>query len=224
MSLLDCVAFDTGPDPRYSVIWLHGLGADGHDFEPIVPELVRPDWPAIRFLFPHAPKRPVTINGGMRMRAWYDISGQELEHKQDEVGVRESMQQVNDLLDRETERGIAPGNQFLIGFSQGGAIALSTLLRRTQPLAGVVGLSTYLPIADKSLQEVTESSRKIPVFMGHGSLDPVVGMALGTMSRDWLTRAGYAVEWQSYPMPHSVCAEEIRDIATFMQTRFRDAT
>ncbi len=221
MSLLETVEFETGPTPRFSVIWLHGLGADGHDFEPIVPELVRPDWPAIRFVFPHAPARQVTINAGMRMRAWYDISGQELEHKQDEPGVRTSMQQVNALLDQETARGVAPERQFLIGFSQGGAIALSCLVRRQQPLAGVVALSTYLPIADKSLAEATEQSKSIPLFMGHGSLDPVVGMPLGVMSREWLQRAGYRVDWHSYPMPHSICAEEIRDIADFMQPILR---
>jgi phospholipase/carboxylesterase len=217
MTLLEAVEFETAPSPRFSVIWLHGLGADGHDFEPIVPELVRRDWPALRFVFPHAPKRPVTINGGLRMRAWYDISGQELEHRQDEAGVRASMQQVEALIDRETARGVPAERQLLVGFSQGGAIALSCLIRRRQPLAAAIGLSTYLPIADRSLAEVTEASKATPVFIGHGSMDPVVGLALGAMSRDWLQRAGYRVSWHSYPMPHSVCAEEIRDIADFMQ-------
>lgn len=217
MTLLEAVEFETAADPRFSVIWLHGLGADGHDFEPIVPELVRRHWPAMRFVFPHAPTRPVTINGGMRMRAWYDISGQELEHKQDEAGVRASMVQVNALLDRETARGVPPERQFLIGFSQGGAITLSCLIRRSQPLAGAIALSTYLPIADKSIAEVNLASKSIPIFIGHGNMDPVVGLALGAMSREWLQREGYTVSWHSYPMPHSVCAEEIRDIADFMQ-------
>ena len=217
MTLLETIEFETAASPRFSVIWLHGLGADGHDFEPIVPELVRRHWPAIRFVFPHAPPRPVTINGGMRMRAWYDISGQELEHKQDEIGVRESMTQVNALLEREVERGVPAERQFLVGFSQGGAIALSCLIRRQRPLAGVIALSTYLPIADKSTAEATAASKSIPVFLGHGNMDPVVGIALGAMSREWLQRAGYSVAWHSYPMPHSLCAEEIRDIADFMQ-------
>jgi phospholipase/carboxylesterase len=217
MTLLEAVEFETAPSPRFSVIWLHGLGADGHDFEPIVPELVRRNWPGIRFVFPHAQQRPVTINGGMRMRAWYDISGKELEHKQDEAGVRASMVQVNALLDRETARGVPPERQFLVGFSQGGAITLSCLIRRTQPLAGAIALSTYLPIADKSQAEATEVSKSIPIFLGHGSMDPVVALGLGAMSREWLQRAGYKVNWHSYPMPHSVCAEEIRDIADFMQ-------
>jgi phospholipase/carboxylesterase len=216
MTLLETVEFETAPAPRFSVVWLHGLGADGHDFEPIVPELVRKNWPAIRFVFPHAPMRPVTINGGMRMRAWYDISGQEIEHKQDEPGVRASMNQVNALLDRETARGVPPERQFLIGFSQGGAITLSCLIRRSQPLAGAIALSSYLPIADKSLAEVDLASKSIPVFIGHGSMDPIVALGLGAMSREWLQRAGYTVHWHSYPMPHSVCAEEIRDIAEFM--------
>lgn len=217
MTLLEAVEFETAPSPRFSVVWLHGLGADGHDFEPIVPELVRRGWPGIRFVFPHAPPRPVTINGGMRMRAWYDISGQELEHKQDEVGVRASMAQVNALLDRETARGVPPERQFLVGFSQGGAITLSCLIRRTQPLAGAIALSTYLPIADKAQAEITPASKSIPIFLGHGSMDPVVALGLGAMSREWLQREGYKVSWHSYPMPHSVCAEEIRDIADFMQ-------
>jgi len=217
MSLLETVEIETAAAPRFSVVWLHGLGADGRDFEPIVPELVRRDWPATRFVFPHASVRPITINGGVRMRGWYDISGMELEHKQDEPGIRSSLAQVDALLDRERERGVPPERQFLAGFSQGGAIALSRLVRSAQPLAGVIALSTYLPIADKSLAEATEASRRTPVFMGHGSMDPVVGMALGTMSRDWLQRAGYAVQWHSYPMPHSVCADEIGDVADFMQ-------
>ena len=217
MIVLDAVEFETAPSPQFSVIWLHGLGADGHDFEPIVPELVRKHWPAIRFIFPHAPKRAVTVNGGMRMRAWYDIAGRELADKQDEAGVRASMEQINTLLDRETERGTPPQRQFLIGFSQGGAIALSSLLRRQQPLAGVVALSSYLPIAEKALAEATTVSKSIPLFIGHGSMDQVVPMTLGTMSRDWLQSTGYTVQWHSYPMQHSVCAEEIRDIADFMQ-------
>ena len=161
MALLDTVEIETAPNPRFSIVWLHGLGADGHDFEPVVPQLVRPDWPALRFVFPHAPVRPVTLNGGMRMRAWYDISGTELANKQDETGIRASMQQIDDLLAREHERGIASERQFLAGFSQGGAITLSMLVRRREPLAGAVALSTYLPLADHAEREfVAEAIRR----------------------------------------------------------------
>lgn len=217
MNVLESIEIETGANPRFSVVWLHGLGADGHDFEPIVPELVRRQWPAIRFVFPHAPQRAITINSGMRMRAWYDIYGLELTQKQDEVGITQSMDQITALLDRETGRGVPPQRQFLIGFSQGGAIALTTAIRRQQPLAATIALSTYLPLQGKSATEITAIGQQIPIFMGHGIADPIVGYQLGVISRDWLQRHNFNVRWREYPMPHSVCPDEIRDIADFMQ-------
>lgn len=219
MSELECIVVDTKPDPRWTVVWLHGLGADGHDFEPIVPELVRGNWPGIRFIFPHAPIRPVTINGGMRMRAWYDILGMEIAQRQDEAGVRASIVQVEALLAKEEARGVPPERQFVAGFSQGGAITLALTARRTRPLAGAIALSTYLPIANALPAELGSAAKDIPVFMGHGTMDPVVPHGLGMMSRAQLTQLGFKLEWQSYPMPHSVCAEEIRDIADWIEPR-----
>ena len=221
MDVLDCVEIETGANPRFSVLWLHGLGADGHDFEPVVPQLVRPDWPALRFVFPHAPMRPVTVNGGMRMRAWYDISGAEIANKQDEKGIRDSMQKVDALLAREAGRGILPTHQFIAGFSQGGAISLSVAIRRTQPLAGAIALSTYLPLADLAEREWSEQAREIPVFLAHGSMDPVVPQGLGLMSREWLTRHQFKVDWHSYPMPHSVSMDEIRHLTQWIGARLQ---
>jgi phospholipase/carboxylesterase len=219
--LLDCVQVDTGAYPRWTVLWLHGLGADGHDFEPIVSQLVRPHWPALRFLFPHAPVRAVTINGGMRMRAWYDILGMEIANRQDEAGVRESMAQVEALIAREAARGVGPERLVLAGFSQGGAIALATAVRRQQPLAAMVGLSTYLPLGAVTAAEASTESRATPVFLGHGWQDPVVPQVLGERSRDHLTELGYTVTWHSYAMPHSVCAEEIDHLADWLEKRFQ---
>jgi phospholipase/carboxylesterase len=221
MELLETVEIETGPNPRHSVLWLHGLGADGHDFEPVVPQLVRPEWPALRFVFPHAPVRPITINGGVRMRGWYDISGAELANRQDEVGVRDSMRHVDALLARETARGIPPERQFLAGFSQGGAVALSIAVRRQQPLAGVIALSTYLPLADIAENEHVAGANATPLFMAHGSLDPVVPQALGLMSREWLSRHGFKIDWHSYPMPHSVSVDEIRHLTQWLGERLR---
>jgi phospholipase/carboxylesterase len=216
----DGVEVETGASPAWSVIWLHGLGADGHDFEPIVPELVEDEWPAIRFVFPHAPVRAVTINGGMRMRAWYDILGLEIAQRQDERGVRESIATVQQLVARENARGVPDQRIVIAGFSQGGAIALAAALRHPRRLGGVVALSTYLPIAESSEAERSDANRDLPVFMAHGNLDPVVGHALGLMSRGYLEKLGYRVDWHSYPMPHSVCAEEISDLADWLGRRF----
>ena len=218
--MLETIEHETRPDPEWSVIWLHGLGADGHDFEPIVPELVARNWPAIRFVFPHAPVRAVTINGGMRMRAWYDILGSEIAARQDEAGVRDSVAQVDKLVEREALRGIPAERIVLAGFSQGGAIVLAAGLRHPQRLGGIVALSTYLPIADRGDGEFSAANRGVPLFMAHGSADPVVPQSLGAMSRDFLRSRGYAVEWHSYPMPHSVCAEEIADLARWLTLRF----
>src|SRR5690606_11460052 len=197
MTLLDCVERQTGASPEWTLLWLHGLGADGHDFEPIVPELLRPGWPALRFVFPHAPVRPVTINGGVPMRAWYDIRDLSIEQRADEAGVRESMAQVEALLAREAERGVPASRVVLAGFSQGGAVALAAGLRREAGLAGIVALSTYLPLAASTAAESTPAGRATPVFMAHGLHDPVVPYALGERSRDVLRHLGLSVDWHS---------------------------
>ncbi|MFT3790905.1 MAG: carboxylesterase [Rudaea sp.] len=216
---LPTVEIETAPNPKHAVIWLHGLGADGHDFEPIVPELVDRGWPALRFVFPHAPVRPVTVNGGMPMRAWYDIAGMEIAQKQDEAGMRASIVQLEELIERERARGVASENIVLAGFSQGGAIVLAGGVRHAAKLGGIVALSTYLPMAEKTDAETAPANRAIPIFMGHGTVDPIVPLRLGEMSRDWLQRLGYAVEWHGYPMAHQVCAKEIADLRRWLGTR-----
>ncbi len=221
-SMLETVEKQTGPEPTWSVVWLHGLGADGNDFVPLVPELLRSGWPAIRFVFPHSPLRAVTVNGGMRMRAWYDIRsiGSDFTRSEDEVGVRESVAQVDTLIEREGERGVPPSRVLLAGFSQGGAIALAAGLRRREALAGIIALSTYLPIAQASIAEATAVGRATPVFMAHGRFDPVVPQALGERSRDALLALGMPLQWHSYPMQHQVCAEEIQALAQWAGERF----
>jgi len=219
MSLLSTVERETGTDPTHSVIWLHGLGADGNDFAPIVPELVSPQWPALRFVFPHAPVRPVTINGGMPMRAWYDILGMDLMSRQDATGMRASIDAVEALIARENERGVPSERIVLAGFSQGGAIALSAGLRHAQRLAGIVALSTYLPLADTLASERSAANAQAPIFWGHGTMDPVVILQRGLDSRAALEALGYAVDWHTYPMPHSVCAEEIADLRRWFDAR-----
>ena len=216
---LPCVETETAPNPTHAVIWLHGLGADGNDFAPIVPELVARQWPALRFVFPHAPVRPVTINGGMRMRAWYDSKGARIEDKQDEAGIRESIGGVDALIAREGERGIAPARVLLAGFSQGGAIALAGGVRHAQGLAGIVALSTYLPLQERTAAERSTANASVPIFMAHGSVDPVVPQALGSASRDALAALGYDVAWHSYPMAHQVCAQEIGDLQHWIGAR-----
>jgi len=213
---LPCIEKTTGPNPRHAVIWLHGLGADGNDFLPIVPELVDPKWPPLRFVFPHAPVRPITINGGMAMRAWYDISGQEIAQRQDETGIRSSIVLLEELIEREIARGIPGENIFLAGFSQGGAIVLAGGIRHAQRLGGIVALSTYLPMAEKTDAEASTANRATPIFMAHGMLDPTISHALGEMSRDYLVQRGYAVAWHAYPMAHQVCMEEIADLRTWL--------
>jgi len=221
MSLLSAVEIETADHPTHSVIWLHGLGADGHDFAPIVPDLVSPQWPALRFVFPHAPVRPVTINGGMPMRAWYDIFGFDLLSKQDEAGTRQSIAQVDALIAREQERGVPSERIFLAGFSQGGAIALAGGLRHPQKLAGIIALSTYLPIAATLADERSAANANVPIFWGHGTLDPVIILQRGIDSRVTLEALGYKVDWHTYPMPHSVCPEEIADLRQWMGERLR---
>ncbi len=219
-SPIDAIELQTGPEPAWAVIWLHGLGADGHDFEPIVPELVKPGWPAIRFVFPHAPVQPVTINGGMRMRSWYDILGFEPHTPQDEAGIRASAAFVERLIAREVERGIPPGRIVLAGFSQGGVIALTAGLRHAQPLGGIVALSTYLALGDSLAAEAAPANRAVPIFMAHGTQDPVIVLARAEASREALEGLGYAVEWRRYAMPHSVCAAEVGDLAAWFEARF----
>ena len=225
MDLLQTVEQDTGPSPQWTILWLHGLGADGHDFAPIVPELVRPGWPALRFVFPHAPMRAVTINNGMRMRAWYDIrnfSADELAggDRADSVGVLESFVQVVALITREAERGVPPQRLVLAGFSQGGAITLAAGLRRAEPLAGLVALSTYLPMAPQARADLQPQAARQPLFMAHGSQDPVVPPQAGEHSAQVLRELGFEVEWHRYPMAHAVCADEIRDLGDWLERRF----
>lgn len=222
-SLLQTVERETGPSPQWAVIWLHGLGADGNDFMPIVPELVRPDWPAVRFVFPHAPVRPVTINNGVPMRAWYDIRDFDLANRADAGGVEESIGQVEALIAREEERGVPASRVVLAGFSQGGAIALAAGLRRRTPLAGLVALSTYLPLGPEALQALGDTTsaeaRRQPLFMAHGSHDPVVPLQAGHMGAKLMKELGFEVEWHEYPMAHQVCAEQIGHLATWFGKR-----
>ena len=221
--MLETVEQQTGAVPEWSVIWLHGLGADGHDFAPIVPELVRPQWPAIRFVFPHAPKRPVSINNGMPMRAWYDIVSMDFRSRADATGVAESVQQLEALIAREQARGIPASRIVLAGFSQGGAIILSAGLKRSEPVAGLVALSTYLPEVDAAAAQLVEGATAQPVFMAHGSADPVIPLAIAEHSAQVLTTLGFAVQWQRYPMAHQVCGEEIHALGDWLQARFAQA-
>ena len=219
LQLLDTIERETGADPRWSVLWLHGLGADGNDFVSILPELVRRDWPAMRFVFPHAPVRAVTINNGARMRAWYDIRDFDLANRADESGVAESIVQITALIDREIARGIPASRIFLAGFSQCGAITLAAGLRRSEPLAGLVGLSTYLPGAATACAALVQAAKAQPLFMAHGTADPVVPFAAGEQAAAWMRQQGFEVEFHRYPMPHTVCIEEINDLGDWMSRR-----
>ena len=223
MSVLERVELSTGAKPAATVIWLHGLGADGWDFVPIVRELDLPEDLALRFVFPHAPARAVTINNGMEMPAWYDIAMNDIARLPDEAGIRESQAAVEQVIAREVERGIQPRRIVLAGFSQGGAIALQTALRRNQALGGVIALSTYLALEDSLAREATRSSRGVPIFMAHGTQDPVVPLQLAEASAATLRTQGYEIEWHTYPMPHSVCAEEVQDISAFLERVFTGA-
>jgi len=214
--MTETVEIETGPSPRGSVIWLHGLGADGHDFEPIVPELRLPQSLALRFVFPHAPLRPVTINAGMSMHAWYDIISLDRDGPVDEAGVRQSGKILDALIRREQQRGIDARRIVVAGFSQGGAIALYSALRFPERLAGLMALSTYLPLHGYFAAEVVDNAatgnKDLPIFMAHGSFDPVLPMHLGRASADLLIKYGFDVEWHDYPMAHAVCGEEIEAI------------
>ena len=216
---LETIELETAPNPRHAIIWLHGLGADGNDFRPIVPELVDPAWPPLRFVFPHAPVRAVTINGGMRMRAWYDILAPQIAAQQDVAGIRASIVALDELIAREGARGIPPGRVILAGFSQGGAIVLAGGVRHASKLAGIVALSTYLPLDAKTAAERSAANAGVPIFMGHGSFDPIVPLVLGLMSRDALAKLGYDVAWHSYPMAHQVCPPEIADLRSWIGAR-----
>jgi phospholipase/carboxylesterase len=219
-TILETIEIETGKNPSASVIWMHGLGADGNDFVPIVNELELDGTPAIRFVFPHAPMRPVTINNGYVMRAWYDVSLDDLagqSRRADEQGVRESQVQIIALIEREAKRGVGAEHIVLAGFSQGGAIALQTGLRYPRKLAGVMALSTYLPLAESLPQEAAPANKSTPIFMAHGTYDPVVPLMMGAGSMTLLTGLGYPVEWRQYPMPHSVCPEEIEDIGDWLR-------
>ena len=209
---LETLELQTGDNPQSSIVVLHGLGADGNDFVPIAQELDLGKIGPVRFVFPHAAVRPVTLNNGYRMRAWYDILGPNLTMGEDEPGLRQSATQVQALLDREAERGIAPERTVLMGFSQGCAMTLLTGLRAPRRLAGLVGLSGYLPLASSTAAERSDANRLVPIFLGHGRLDPMVQYARGIETRDALEALGYTIEWHGYPMEHSVCAEEIADL------------
>ena len=213
----DAVEIETGRDPTAAVIWLHGLGADGHDFEPIVPELVRPGERSLRFIFPHAPVRPVTLNNGYAMRAWYDIAALDRRTTEDERGIRESQAAIEALIRRENARGVASEHIVLAGFSQGGAMALFAGVRYPQRLAGIMGLSCYLVMASQLDSERVAANQATPIFLAHGTQDPVVAPLLGDQARRTLQEAGYPVEWHAYGMPHSVCPQEVADIAEWLR-------
>jgi len=216
---LPAIEHETAAEPRFSILWLHGLGADGNDFAPIVPALVDPAWPALRFVFPHAPVRPVTINNGVPMRAWYDIAAFDLNMRQDEAGMRGSVTEVESLIERERQRGVPDERIVLAGFSQGGAIALAAGLRHAEKLAGIVALSTYLPAYVAAADERSAANAATPIFWGHGTFDPVVALQRGVASRQQLESLGYAVDWHEYPMAHAVCPQEIDDLRRWLGAR-----
>lgn len=218
--LLPAIEIETADAPRYAVIWLHGLGADGSDFVPVVPELGLPPSAGVRFVFPHAPEIPVTCNGGYVMPAWYDIISLEPGSRRiDEAGILRSRDALRALIARENRRGIPCPRIFLAGFSQGGAVAYTTALTHPERLAGLIALSTYLPTPQRVADEATEANRALPIFAAHGSEDDVVAPSLGLAARDFLREHGYRPEWHDYPMPHSVCLEEIADIGRWLNAR-----
>jgi phospholipase/carboxylesterase len=217
--MLQTIEIETAPNPDAAIVWLHGLGADGHDFEPVVPEIVRRGERAWRFVFPHAPPRSVTINGGMMMRAWYDIRGFDRLSEEDEAGFLETDAAVRELIERERARGIASERIVLAGFSQGCAVTLYTGLRYPERLAGLVALSGYLPLASRLAAERSAASAAVPIFMAHGIDDPVLPIAMGRESRDVIEKLGFPVEWHQYRMPHSLSEQEIGDIRQFLFRR-----
>ncbi|QLQ26723.1 MAG: carboxylesterase [Dechloromonas sp.] len=217
---LPAIEVETRDNPRYAVIWMHGLGADGSDFVPVVPELGLAEAPGARFIFPHAPEIPVTCNGGYVMRAWYDIVSLDSSSREiDEAGIVQSRATVRRLIARENRRGIPCARIFLAGFSQGGAVAYLTALTHDEALAGVIALSTYIPCGELLARERTEANRDIAIFAAHGRADDVVSAELGRRARDLLVRLGYRVDWHEYPMPHAVCIEEIHLLAGWLRDR-----
>jgi phospholipase/carboxylesterase len=217
--LLDAVEIDPPDAPRACIIWLHGLGADGHDFAPLIPQLGIVREYGVRVVLPHAPERPVTVNDGMVMPAWYDILARDFRRGEDADGIRQSQQQIVALIEREISAGIAPQRIILAGFSQGGAMALHTGLRYPQRLGGVLALSTYLPLPDRLVSEAHPANRDTPILLAHGTFDPVVPLTLAEQTRRILIDNGYPVAWHSYPMQHSVCPDEIRDIRDWLLLR-----
>lgn len=220
MTIPETVEVVTGREPDASIIWLHGLGADGHDFEPVVPELHLPASIGVRFVFPHAPVRPVTLNGGMAMRAWYDIYSLDRSGPQDDAGILESSRMLEALIEREHDRGIPFERIVVAGFSQGGAIAMHTALRYRERLAGLMGLSTWLPVVSEGgaagASNAAGQPSGLPVFLAHGLLDPILPIEFGRDARQRIEGFGYSVEWHEYPMAHGVCPDEIADIRTWL--------
>jgi phospholipase/carboxylesterase len=214
----DAVEISTGPSPSAAVIWLHGLGADGHDFEPVVPQLMWPGAPDIRFVFPHAPVRPVTLNNGMAMRAWYDIVSLTGNRDQDQKGIADSVNDTAALVRRERERGVDADQIVVAGFSQGGAIALQLAVRYPEKLAGLIALSTYMLLDHRLENDRHEANKDLPVFVGHGRSDPMVPFMLGEQLAERMRNLGHPVEWHSYPMLHAVCPEEIADLSAWLRT------
>lgn len=210
-ALLQSIEMTTAASVQYSIIWLHGLGADGHDFADIVPQLILCNGPGIRFIFPHAPVRPVTLNAGMAMRSWYDLYGLELDTPEDEAGIKQAAESIRQLIEQEQQRGIPAQHIVLAGFSQGGALALYTALTHHQPLAGVLALSTYLPLAQQLLEN-HQGLQQLNIFQAHGDSDAVVGRELGEVARDLLQQLGNRVDWHVYPMEHAVCIDELQDV------------
>jgi phospholipase/carboxylesterase len=217
MSNLETVVIETSQPIKQSVIWLHGLGADGHDFSPIVPEL---NMPNTRFIFPHAPHRPITMNNGYEMRAWYDLYGLTLQNKQDEAGMRAMQKEIELLIQSEIKQGIPANKIVLAGFSQGGAMAFFAALRYPEKLAGILALSTYVSLKEKLADEACRANRGIPIFMAHGIFDSIITLDTCNVSRQLLEDLNYNVDWHEYPMAHSVCTEEIEDIAHFLKQVF----
>jgi phospholipase/carboxylesterase len=215
--LLEAIEIETAPGPSASVIWMHGLGADGNDFVPILPELRLPETMPTRFIFPHAPMRPVTINLGMVMRAWFDVFDLGGSRGEDEAGVKASQARVEALIAREKSRGISASRIILAGFSQGGVMALHTGLRHPERLAGLMALSCFMPLGDTLAAEASPANRDVPIFMAHGTQDDLIHVERARQSRDILTGLGYPVTWHEYPMPHSVCVEEIGEIAKWLR-------
>lgn len=221
MKIIRHIELNTGANPKGTVIWMHGLGADCWDFVSIVKELGLPEELPLRFIFPQAPSRPITINNGQVMPGWYDISMAELHRKPDEAGIRESQSLIDQLIACEIGRGIAADKVILAGFSQGGAIALQSGLRYREALGGIMALSTYLTLEDSLAAEATIANANIPILMAHGSQDPLIPLSLAHASRAKLLARGYKIEWHEYPMPHSVCMEEVEDIGVWIQARFK---